>query len=100
MSIEISLIYLILKIVLAGTASFFAIRYLSRHRDLAWIFMIGGVLVLYLNLVFELLFKLKLFIPDFFFINGTSYFDLFSFISSVLPFVFFTIGFIIAQSRH
>lgn len=100
MPIDVSLIYLILKIVFAGTASFFAIRYLSRHRDLAWIFMMGGMLLLYLNLVFELLFKLKLLIPDFFFINGTSYFELFSFITSVLPFIFFIIGFIIAQRRH
>jgi hypothetical protein len=96
---EFSLAYFLIRIGFGALGCFCAILFWPRNRDAAWVFIILGTLVLYLHLVFELLVKVNLLVPEYFVIAGQSFFEVIFLILGVLPFLFFAIAFIIMVAR-
>jgi hypothetical protein len=96
---EFSLTYFLIRIGFGALGSFCAILFWPRNRDPAWVFVILGTLVLYVHLVFELLVKVKLLVPEYFVIAGHSVFEIVFLVLGVLPFLFFAIAFIIMTAR-
>ncbi|MEJ2665279.1 MAG: hypothetical protein P8107_14780 [Spirochaetia bacterium] len=92
-SLEFSFWFFIIRLVMGGVAGFFAIFYLSKTRDLAWVFMIVGTLLLYAYFLFDTLYSLRIVSFDFT-IFGVHFVELFSIIMSNLPLVFIALGFI------
>lgn len=96
---EYSFLYYLIQILFGALASFFAILFWSRNRDAAWIFMIVGTLLLYFHFIFELLVKIRLLVPEYFIIFTIPIFEGVTLFLSVIPFVLFSIGFIIMIIR-
>ena len=96
---EFSLTYFLIRLGFGALGSFCAILFWPRNRDAAWVFIILGTLILYLHLVFELLVKVKLLVPEYFMIAGQPFFEVVFLILGILPFLFFAIAFIIMVSR-
>ena len=96
---DYSFLYFLVRVLLGAVAGFCAILFWSRNRDAAWIFMILGTLILYFHIIFEMLVKIKLLVPEFFIISGVSFFEVIALFLAAVPFVFYTIGFIIMIAR-
>jgi hypothetical protein len=96
---DFSVLYFLVRILLGAVCGFFAILFWPRNRDSAWVFMILGTLVLYFHIVFEMLVKIKLLVPEYFILFGTPLFEGITLFLACTPFVFFTIGFIIMIVR-
>jgi hypothetical protein len=97
--IEFSLAYFLIRIGFGALGSFCAILFWPRNRDPAWVFVILGTLVLYLHLVFELLVKVRLLVPEYFVIAGQPFFEIVFLVLGVLPFLLYAIAFVIMAAR-
>jgi hypothetical protein len=91
--------FFLLRIVMGGIASFCAIFYLSKTRELAWIFIIVGTILFYAQILFDTLTSLEILRFDLF-LFGINLFEIFSILMSNLPLLFFTIGFITIIIKH
>jgi hypothetical protein len=96
---DYSLTYFLIRILLGAVGTFCAILFWPRNRDTAWVFMILGTLVLYLHIVFEMLVKIKLLIPEYFILAGVPLFEGVAVFFANAPFLLFAIGFIIMIAR-
>jgi hypothetical protein len=96
---EASFLFFLIRLIIGGVAGFFAIFYLSRTRELAWIFIIAGTLSLYAYILFETLHGLQIVSFDFY-VFGIRFYDMFSIIMSNLPLVFISLGFISILLKH
>ncbi|RPJ06321.1 MAG: hypothetical protein EHM28_10275 [Spirochaetaceae bacterium] len=85
---------IIIRICFGLFMSFTAILFWSKNRDLAWTFMITGSLMLYLSTVFSILFSLKVLVPEYFTILGIGFYDVFSIFITNVPFLLFSLAFI------
>lgn len=97
--IEFSLAYFLIRLGFGALGGFCAILFWPRNRDPAWVFVILGTLILYLHLVFELLVRVNLLVPEYFVIAGHPFFEIVYLVLGVLPFVFFAVAFIIMTAR-
>ncbi len=90
-------IFMMSNIIFGGVATFTSVILWSKTRDVAWILIIIGTIVYYINIIYELL--------DSFGIVGNYSFVIYG-IPIVkltlqnLPMVFFTIGFIVVITRR
>ncbi len=87
---------LFVKLVIGFAAAFTAILLWSKTRQSPWLFIVVGTVVLYGEVVFTLLEYFGISNFYLFTIYGISVIRLFF---SILPFLFFTIGFIIILSK-
>ena len=97
--VDYSLVYYLVRAGLGAVGSVCAILFWPRNRDAAWVLVILGTLVLYLSLVFELLVKIKLLVPENFIVFGFPTFDIVALVLSASPFVFFAVAFVIMIAR-
>ena len=86
----------IIKIITGGVVAFLAIFAMSKTRDASWMFLITGFLLTYAVTVYELLLKLGIFSKPGLAVGGIPVMDI---ITSVVPGIFFIIGFIIKISK-
>ncbi len=96
---ETSFWFFLIRLIIGGAASFFAIFYLSKTRELAWIFIIMGTLSLYAYILFDTLHTLQIVSFDFY-VLGIRSFDIFSIILSNLSLIFIALGFISVLLKH
>jgi hypothetical protein len=90
-------IFISTRLFLGALASFFAIMLWSKTRDAAWMFMVIGTIIAYIDIVYSIL--------DFFGIGGGEFFmigsvSLVSFILSPLQLIFFIAAFVIMVRRQ
>ena len=98
-TLEATFTFFLIRLIIGGVAGFFAIFYLSKTRELAWIFIIVGTLSLYAYILFDTLHSLQILNFDFS-VLGLRFFDIFSIIMSNLPLLFIALGFIIVLLKH
>jgi hypothetical protein len=96
---EASFLFFLIRLIIGGIAGFFAIFYLSKTRELAWIFIIVGTLSLYVYILFDTMHSLQIISFDFP-LFGVSFFTIFSIILSNLPLIFIALGFISVLLKH
>jgi hypothetical protein len=96
---DFPVVYYIVRAGLGAVAGFLAILYWPRNRDAAWVLIIVGTLLYYLSLIFELLVRIKLFVPEMFVVFGFPVFDIVSIILGGAPFLLFAIAFLIKVIR-
>ena len=82
----------IIKLILGGIVAFLAIMLMSKPRDAAWMSMVGGFLLSYVFLVYELLIKLGVLTASHICLAGIPISTL---ILTILPSICFIIGFIL-----
>lgn len=94
---DAELLFLIVRLVAGSAAAFSGILLWSRTRDIAWLFVIVGAILLYAVILFDALvyFGVLSFLP----LNTTGRMISESIFRS-LPYIFFTIGFIAAIRRR
>jgi hypothetical protein len=92
-SFELSFWFYLIRLVVGGAAAFCAILYLSKTRELAWVFIITGTLLLYAYFLFDTLQGLRIVSFDFM-VLGLRFAEVFSIVMSNLPLVFIILGFI------
>lgn len=85
------LLLFIIKLAAGGIVSFLAILLMSKTREPGWIFMVGGFLLSYAALVFQLMEHLGIFTSSRFTLFGI---PISSLICVILPAVFFIVAFI------
>lgn len=86
------LLLFIIKLVIGGIVGFMAILLMSKTRDAAWMCMVGGFLLSYAALVFELMEHLGIFSTKSVCLFGIPVSAL---ICTVVPSLFFIIAFIL-----
>jgi hypothetical protein len=96
---DYSLVYFIVRAACGALGGLCAILFWPRNRDVAWVFVILGTIILYLHLVFEMLVKIKLLVPGYFVIAGLQIFEIVALVLGAVPFLFFAIAFIIMIAR-
>jgi hypothetical protein len=88
-------------LLLGAFATFCAILLWSRTRDIAWTFVIIGVIVAYANIVYTTLANLHILGTDIIGLNlGPNVLPIVSIALADLPLLFSGIGFLIAASRR
>jgi hypothetical protein len=89
---------LLSRLATGAIATFFAILLWSQTRDVAWVLVIIGTLVGYVEVVFTTLESFGVLSADFFYVSGIPVFRM---VLVNLPLVFFTLAFIsmIARKR-
>ena len=86
-----------LKLIFAGAASFVSLLYLARTKSVAWTCIIIGFLFRYLGILTELFSDLGFFSSESFYIFGISIFQI---AASVVPNLFFIVGFILLLNKR
>jgi hypothetical protein len=91
------ILFISTRLVLGAAACFFAIMLWSKTRDAAWMLMVIGIIIAYIDIVYSIL--------DFFGIGGGNFFlidsvPLISFILSPLQLIFFIAAFAVMVRRH
>ena len=84
------------RLFIGGVAAFFSIFLWSKTRDIAWVFIIIGTLVFYIEIVLTTLEYFGILREDAFYLYG---FPVMKLILFNFPLLFFTIAFIIIISR-
>ena len=97
LSQQSEVILYIVKLILSGVAAFLAIMLWNRTKDSAWICIVAGAVTGYAGLVYDLLMKLGIVLPQGPVIYGIS---LSTIIFTVVPSVFFIIALIIMNVRN
>jgi hypothetical protein len=97
--VDYSLVYYLVRVGLGALGGFCAILFWPRNRDAAWVLVILGTLVLYLSLVFELLVKIRLLVPENFVFFGFPAFEIVALVLSASPFLFFAVAFMVMIAR-
>ena len=97
---EFSFWYFVIKLIFGALACFFAILLFSKTRDLAWLFVIIGTVLLYIQIVFETLYTLNIISQDYFLFLGINFFHIINIIITNLPLTAFTTGFIILLIKN
>ena len=92
---EFSFWFFIIKLVFGALACFFAILLFSKTRDLAWVFVIIGTVLLYIQIVFDTLYTLNIISKDYFILFGINFFNIISVLIANLPLAAFITAFII-----
>jgi len=87
-SFELSFWFYLIRLVVGGAAAFCAILYLSKTRELAWVFIITGTLQGLRIVSFD------------FMVLGLRFAEVFSIVMSNLPLVFIILGFISIIIKH
>lgn len=82
----------IIKLIFGGIVAFLAIMLMSKTRDAAWMAMVGGFLLSYVFMVYELLIKLGVLTASNICLAGIPISTL---ILTILPSICFIIGFIL-----
>ena len=90
------LIFILSRLILGAVASFLAIMVWSRTRDIAWMFLIIGVIAAYVETIYGILKFFGIVTGDLFVIGSM---PLISIILPNLPVVFFIIAFAVMVSR-
>ena len=90
-------VFISIRLILGAAASFFAIMLWSKTRDAAWMLMVIGIIIAYVDIVYSIL--------DFFGIGGENFFvigsvSLVTFILSPLQLIFFIAAFIVMVRRQ
>ncbi|MCR4790729.1 MAG: hypothetical protein K5839_06580 [Treponemataceae bacterium] len=96
MTSNANMILFIIKLVLGGIATFFAILLWAKTRDLAWMFAVIGTIVQYCAIVYNLLCAVGIIPPNFLPLFGI---PLFTLIFTVLVPLFFIVAFILMFIR-
>ena len=91
------ILFISTRLVLGAAASFFAIMLWSKTRDAAWMLMVIGIIIAYIDIVYSIL--------DFFGIGGGNFFvigsvPIISFILSPLQLIFFIAAFAVMVRRQ
>lgn len=92
MTNDVHLILQIIKLVLGGFSTFFAILLLSRTRDLPFVSLVIGTMGMYAGIVYETLVQFGIVLNQNFLIFGIPFFTLFF---TVVPLVFLLIALIL-----
>jgi len=90
------LVLFIIKLVLGGIAAFLAILLWSKTRDPAWMAIIGGTIIAYVGVVVDMMTNLGMIVFHGSLVGGI---PLLSLIFSVVPTLFYIIGFILIIIR-
>ena len=85
-----TLVFIALKLLFGFLIAFLAILAWARTRDGAWIFLIAGTLVRYVELIYSILSDLEVLNPEWGYVNG---FPLLSVSLTILPLAFMAAGF-------
>lgn len=96
MAANSQMILFIIKLILGGIASFFAILLWAKNRDGAWMFVVAGTILQYCAIVYNLLCAVGIIPVDFLQIFGI---PLFTLIFTVVTPVFFIVAFILMIIR-
>ena len=91
-----TVILFIIKLCLGAFASFFAILLWAKTRNLPWAFIFLGTIIQYCAIVYDVLLSLDIIPVVFFPVLGIPVFTL---IFTILPALFFIVGFIIMFVR-
>ncbi|MDC7220635.1 MAG: hypothetical protein PQJ59_11935 [Spirochaetales bacterium] len=87
-----TLIFISLKLFFGFLLAFLAILAWAKTRQAAWLFIIVGTLVRYLELIYSILFELEVLNPDW---GYTGNFPLLPVTLTILPLLFMSIGFLL-----
>jgi hypothetical protein len=96
---EYSVVIFAVRAGMAALASVFAILLWPRNRDPSWVLVTLGTILLYLSLLFDLLVKMQLLVPELFVVFGFPVFDIVALVLAGAPYLFFIIAFIIMLAR-
>ena len=89
-------LYILSRLFLGAVASFFAIMLWSKTRDVAWMFMVIGTIVAYVEIVYAILNMLGFESGQFIVIGSV---PLISILLPCLPMVFFIAAFAVMVAR-
>lgn len=92
MTNDAQLILQIIKLVLGGFSTLFAILLISKTREFSLLSLILATVGMYAGLVYETLVKFGIIVNRFIFIGGIPFFDLFF---TIIPSVFFVLALIL-----
>ena len=92
MTVDSQLILQIIKLVLGGFSTLFAILLWSKTREFSILFLVISTMGMYALVVYETLVHLGIIINRFLFIGGIPFFDLFF---TIIPSVFFVLALIL-----
>ncbi|MBN2618764.1 MAG: hypothetical protein JXR64_10695 [Spirochaetales bacterium] len=84
-------IAVIIKLLTGFLAAVSSLLLWSKTRDIAWLFMVTGVVFLYLGTLFEILLSFGFVSPNILLFGDV---DVIAFIFSVVPYIFFSCGLI------
>lgn len=90
---------IISKIFGGGIAAFFSILLLSKTREIHWLLIILGTIVMYIEIIISTLFELKILSGDYFIVLGLPFFEIFKIVLVNLPLVLFSIAFLLLFLR-
>ena len=88
---------LLTRLILGAVGSFFAVLLWSKTRDLAWILIVIGTLVSYVDIVYTTLERFGIVEDSLLFFSGIPFFKI---VLTNIPIVFFIIAFIVVITRR